>query len=787
MFRIRYDGRGFARRQMDIPNLGEDYFSTDARIVRRNRYETPRKTCQVAPIAGGTLRRYALTPDFDRWVIIGLIAIILGGVVMVAWTVQDEDKRLREDLLTKSRLVEEGLSPDLVKGLTGTATDLTSPGYMALKEELIRVRSADPQIRFLYYLGLRSDGAVMILVDSEPPDSPDYSPPGQVYSEVSPIVLESFITTRKETTLGPFTDRWGTWVSSVTPVTDPGTGEVIAVFGMDEDARNWYPYLVRSSLPVVIGTFILLFVLLVFAYAHQRNVRENRILAQSEKSARESEHRLNDIIDFLPDATFVIDLSGTVITWNKAIEEMTGIPAADMLGKGNYEYSLPFYGERRPILINLIQDPQNEAKQLYTGGVQKKGDILVTETDVHRPDGTDLILAGKASPLRDVAGNVIGAIESIRDITHSKKAEHELKQSEERLRLILQNVNDGILIHRFPVDGPWQIIDANEKACQILGCTHDELLKMSVKDFSLPERRDRLPVLLGDFFTRGHIIFETEIVKKHGQHLPVEISARLFEMDGELTDLVVIRDITERKIMERERERHTSDLMRYSKALENVNDKLNLMNRITRHDINNQLGTLLGYFDLMKENYPDPALQKYVEIGIRTAQNIQNHIMFSREYQDIGSQSPRWFDLETVLRSAAEEIHLAPILLTADCDRAEIFADPLFGRVFCNLMENSIRHGNGVTEIHVSCHELEEGLMVLYHDNGDGVPDGHKEDIFQHKYFKHTGYGLLLSVSILAITGITIRETGVPGIGARFEILVPKDAYRFSESSEENH
>ncbi|MDD1716407.1 MAG: hypothetical protein LUQ01_05355, partial [Methanolinea sp.] len=235
-----------------------------------------------------------MTLSYDRWVIIGLIVIVLGGIATTAWTVQNEDSRLRQELLTKSRLVEEGLNPDLVMGLTGTDADLSSPEYLALKEELIRVRAADPAIRFLYYLGQRPDGAVVFLIDSETPDSPDYSPPGQVYSEVSRDQVSLFIANREETTIGPYSDRWGTWVSSVTPVRDPGTGEVIAVFGMDTYAQDWYVGIVKTSLPVVTGIFILLFVLLVFTYAHERNLKEKRILAQSEKAARESEHRLND-------------------------------------------------------------------------------------------------------------------------------------------------------------------------------------------------------------------------------------------------------------------------------------------------------------------------------------------------------------------------------------------------------------------------------------------------------------------------------------------------------------
>lgn len=720
-----------------------------------------------------------MTRTFNRWLIIGMIVVLAVGIALTFWMAQNEDNRLREDLLTKSRLVKEGLSADQVERLTGSEADLTSSNYIAVKEEIIRIRSADPFIRFIYFMGQKTDGTVIFLVDSESPVSKDYSPPGQEYPEASDILRNAFVS-NAETTEGPSSDRWGTWVSSISPVTDPETGKVIAVFGMDVDARDWNTRLVMACLPAITATLILLLLLLGFSYVQKRNERERQILEKSHTILRESEHRLNDIINFLPDATFVIDSEGRVITWNKAIEEMTGVGASEMLGKGNYEYALPFYKERRPILINLVLEPDNETAKKYTGGIHRQGDQLITETDTEldRPDGSHAVLAARASPLRDVKGTIIGAIESIRDITHRKRAELELKISEERLRLLLQNVNDGILVHRVLKEGPGQILDVNDRACQILGYTREELLHLSIKDIVVPEQQDKVGALTDEIFSKQHILFETEYFKKDRQRVPVEISARLFELEGEPTVLAIVRDITERKVLEREMAHYTSELKQYTQTLQQVNDKLNLMNRITRHDILNQLTAIIGYLDLMRENFPDPKLQEYVGIEIRAARNIEEQILFTKEYQDIGSQSPRWFDLRSVILSAAEKLILTGITLAVHVDQTEIYADPLLEKVLYTLLENAIRHGEKVTEIRFSCRELDAGLMVVYEDNGAGVPAAHKEDIFDQKYFKHTGYGLLLSRTILSITGITIRETGEPGKGARFEILVPKGAYR---------
>ena len=109
----------------------------------------------------------------------------------------------------------------------------------------------------------------------------------------------------------------------------------------------------------------------------------------------------------------------------------------------------------------------------------------------------------------------------------------------------------------------------------------------------------------------------------------------------------------------------------------------------------------------------------------------------------------------------------------------EIFADPLIVKVFFNLMENSLRHGERVTQMSFSSRESEEGLVITYRDNGVGISADDKKKLFQKGFGKHTGLGLFLSREILAITGITITENGEPGKGVQFEITVPPGAFRF--------
>ncbi len=151
----------------------------------------------------------------------------------------------------------------------------------------------------------------------------------------------------------------------------------------------------------------------------------------AESALRESERRLANIIAFLPDATFVIDKGGRVIAWNRAIEKMTNVKAEEILGKGDYEYAFPFYGEPRPMLIDLANRPDSDIEARYNNIKKQEDGSLIGEAHTPMLKGGMAYLLGSASALYDLEGNYWGAIESIRDITDRKHAEEELQRSKE--------------------------------------------------------------------------------------------------------------------------------------------------------------------------------------------------------------------------------------------------------------------------------------------------------------------------------------------------------------------
>ncbi|MFA5180575.1 MAG: PAS domain S-box protein [Syntrophales bacterium] len=158
-------------------------------------------------------------------------------------------------------------------------------------------------------------------------------------------------------------------------------------------------------------------------------IRDITVRKRAEEELSESRRKLEDIIEFLPDATLVVDQEGKVIAWNRVIEAMTGIGKEDMLGKGNYEYALPFYGSRRPILIDYALHPDREMEKQYTT-IRRVGNVIFGEAFTpHIPPG-DMHMYATASVLHDSKGNIIAAIECIRDNTERKKLAERLTRAE---------------------------------------------------------------------------------------------------------------------------------------------------------------------------------------------------------------------------------------------------------------------------------------------------------------------------------------------------------------------
>ena len=353
-------------------------------------------------------------------------------------------------------------------------------------------------------------------------------------------------------------------------------------------------------------------------------------------------------------------------------------------------------------------------------------------------------------------------------VVRQQRAEIALAESEERYRRITEGLTDYLYTVRVR-DG--KAIDTTHSAScfAVTGYTAEEFAadRYLWVRMIFPEDRDRVIRHFSGVLSGHHVPpIEHRIVRKDGQVrwmrdtsvLQLDPTGNLIAYDG------VIKDITDSK--------------RTEEALHQANNKLMMLNSITRHDILNQLTVVLGYLKLSKEDVKDPVILKYIQKEELAAEAIQWQIEFTKNYQDIGTQAADWQILSDAINSALHQLKPQDIEINVAVNRVEVFSDPLMEKVFYNLMENSLRHGVSVTRMDFSYKETENGLILSYSDNGVGIITNDKKKLFTKGFGKHTGLGLFLSKEILAITGITITENGEPGKGVRFEMMVPNGAWR---------
>ncbi|MEN6396092.1 MAG: HAMP domain-containing sensor histidine kinase [Methanoregula sp.] len=206
--------------------------------------------------------------------------------------------------------------------------------------------------------------------------------------------------------------------------------------------------------------------------------------------------------------------------------------------------------------------------------------------------------------------------------------------------------------------------------------------------------------------------------------------------------------------------------------------KLNLVGSVTRHDILNQLTAVNGYTELLEMITEDPKMKSYIEKEQYALEKIRRQFQFSKDYQNLATEPPLWQSLASVIRRASDSVSIKGVTHTETCGNAAVYADPMLEKAVGQLLDNAVRHGGSVSRISISVQECENDAVLVFEDNGTGIPAENKERIFERGFGKHTGWGLFLVREILAITGMTITETGEPGKGTRFEIHIPIDEYR---------
>ena len=475
-------------------------------------------------------------------------------------------------------------------------------------------------------------------------------------------------------------------------------------------------------------------------------VRDITIRKNTERELQEKEVFQRTLLNNLTAGVIIVDAETFSIELvNPAAAAMFGAPADQIIGRNCHHFLCPADMGACPV-TDLAQE------------------VDYSERVMLRSDGTKIPILKSVKKIQ--VGGRVKLLENFIDITTRKLAEEALLDSENRYRSVVENATEAIVVVQ---DGKMKYV--NPRTLEMLQSTAEEVINQPFVGFIHPDDR----TLVVDRYqrrVRGENVpahYEFRILGKDSLETWVQIAAVLIQWNGKPATLNFLTDITNQK--------------KIQEALVFSNKKLSMLSSVTRHDILNQLMGLRTFLELSKEDTKDPTLLEYIAKEDQAAEAIQWQIEFARSYQELGTQAPQWQNVAERIDAAKRELNLQGVTVDVAVSGIEVFADAPFEKVFFNLMDNSLRHGEHVTRIEFSATETENNLVLFYRDNGVGISLDDKKKLFKKGFGKHIGLGLFLSSEILAVTHITITENGEPGKGVQFEITVPKGTYRFSDAS----
>ncbi|MFP4672804.1 MAG: PAS domain S-box protein [Desulfohalobiaceae bacterium] len=520
---------------------------------------------------------------------------------------------------------------------------------------------------------------------------------------------------------------------------------------------------------------------------------------EQESHLQQTRRLLDEIIEFLPDATLVIDTQGRVIAWNRAIEELTGAVKEDMLGRGEYEYGRLLYGYPCPILVDIVLAEPERRPQLQKDYEYVSWSQEILYGEAYAPlvkAGQGAHLWGAAARLRDGAGNLIGAIESMRDVSERKQVEKRLQESEELYRSITENTFD--LTCLLELHGNY--IYYNTRYLDVLGYSSQELLGCNVLEIIHPEDQEKVAQALQQGAAEGwdqhRLSFRMRC--KDGSYKWLDNRARLLKDEQRRPQVILAvgQDITERRKLEQQ--------LQQARKMEAVGT---LAGGIA-HDFNNILQVINGYANILLQecavqNSDRNKLQQILRSGQYGAELVRKLLAFSRKLE--GQKRPLDLNQEVqetvqILRSTLPK--MIDIQLSLEQDLWPVEADPVqMEQILLNLGSNAadamaqggrleIQTRNEYLQADISRQqpELAPGSYVLLtvSDTGCGMDDQTRDKVFE-PFFSTKEVGKGSGLGLASVYGIVKAHQGhvlcysQSGQGTSFKIYLPAG----SESDQE--
>jgi len=470
----------------------------------------------------------------------------------------------------------------------------------------------------------------------------------------------------------------------------------------------------------------------------------------AEEKLRQSEEKYRTVFENTGTAMCIVEKDKTISMVNRRFEELSGYSHKEIEGKKWTEFVTKEYLERMKRYHEARRKRGGKAPKNYNFDfVNKKGQIR------------NCLLAVNMIP------ETKKSVASILDITESKKTEKALLEAEEKHRETIVNANVGII--GYSPEGEVKVL--NPKMEQMTGFKRSEIPTLQDWFKKLYPNEEERRKIRDKWFKR--MSEEGEVKEGHAIITTKDGKRRNFLFNGvrlESGDSIAFADdITERKEAEEKLDEMMNELV-------TINEKLGVVGKLTRHDARNKLSVIANNIYLAKQKLAaNHGALEYLGDMESAIDQMEKIFDFARTYEMLGVEKLSYMNVEKSVDDAAILFSgLAGAKLMNECQGLTVMADSLLRQLFYNLIDDTLKHGEKVSQIRVYYEKGEDQLKLVYEDDGIGIADDEKEKIFKEGYGKGTGYGLYLIKKMCETYSWTIRETGKPGKGAQFTMTIPK-------------
>lgn len=464
----------------------------------------------------------------------------------------------------------------------------------------------------------------------------------------------------------------------------------------------------------------------------------------------ESEEKYKDIFENARDAIYVHDLKGKIISINKVVQEY-GITQEQIIGKNMLKFIPKRYW---PKLISQLSQ--------IARGKRVEGEI-----EINTPVGK-ISAEYRSNPIFR-GDKVVGVHSVMRDITTRKKTEKALLESEQEFKaLFMGNPEASAYLAR-----DFRILDINPRFEELFGYSLAEAKGRNINELIVDLTKKKEAETLDQNALKGYVYHNTVRKRKDGSLIQVAVSAAPMIVNGKPVGYVVMyKDISDLK-------RAEAAMIEMMQKTAVMNEKLQVVGGLTRHDVRNKLSTITGNIYLNKKRLSDhPEILESLNDMTSACEQIVRIFDFAKDYEMLGVEELTYINVEDAIQKAVSLFSdLKGVAVTNECHGLTVLADSLLRQLFYNLIDNSLKYGRKITNIRIHLEKTEsDGLKLFYDDNGVGVANDEKLKLFKEGYTtgKGSGYGLYLIKKMVEVYGWIIQETGEPGKGVQFVITIPK-------------